>query len=1330
MKTKCFFKILISIISILTSFSVYSKGARMLTSDNELSSSLITDIYIDKNNNVWIATENGLNRYDGSKVTVYQSDSSKDGAIAHNNVKFVSEDSKGHIYVGTYHGLQLYDPQTDTFSPLLQEKGATEIKTTNMQSASITDNGDFLVAGNALYRVLLESNSELEAIKIKGLTAMEFSAMHYDKNGNLWLANNEGIYRIDNTKNLTFYPYTPTMSGIDVFASDNNGSLYAGTATHGLFRFDKEDQNFHSVDLGTKNPGDLKIRSLYFDGENNLLIGTDGYGLMSYDTKSAKLTQFRLDVVGLKDDETKIHKIVRDNFGNLWIGVFQKGILMVPATSDAFKYIGAKSQTNNVIGEKGMTAVCFNTNTKHFYIGTDGDGIYELDEKLQPVAHYGRNSGVPPIVTSLFFNSDDNSLLIGAFGEKGYRLNTTTGVVSPLNSAEKINNIYDFSMAPDGNIFIATMGAGLFKYDRTTNQITKDEKVGPMIKSDWIDCLHYSPKGKKLYAGTYNGLFEVDLSADNKGMKHVIPAQIIYCIHEDNEGRIWVGTPGALICYNPENAEVSTITQHNGLASNTIYSILEDKTGHLWLGTSHGLTRYDKNSRHAVNYFASDGLQGNEFLRNSSFMTPSGYMVFGGINGVTYFEPSEIHPNDKKWDVKISDLYINSESVTPQTRSNGTQITKLPVSESSEFIFDWRSNSFTLEFATTDFAAPEGLEYMYRLDGDGWVTLPADQHLLSISHLSPGSHTLEYKVKDNMVESDPKTLSIYVTIPWYRSWIAICIYILLAIGIVILSLAAIHRHYKSQQEFLRHKQNEELNEQKLNFLINIAHEIRTPLSLIISPLQKLLKMDTGNEEQHYHRTMMRNANRMLRLVNELLDLRNIEAGKLKVECTESNLDDFVELSISNFEHIAASKNITLIFHQTNEDLMVWIDPVQFEKVIDNLMLNAIKFTPADGQIDVIVSKTDGKAQIEVRDTGIGIPTEQLEKIFDRFHQVNSPEREAIPGNGIGLNLTRSIVNLHHGEIRALPGIDGTGSRFIVQIPLGCSHLNSNEIAKNQTETTEKYDIQDSFEDTEKPIDKCRPQTNKNLLIIEDDEEISSYLEHELSKEYRIITASNGKEGLDKAFKKAPDLIISDVMMPGINGMELCRTIKQNITLNHIPVILLTAKIGEASNIEGLECGADAYITKPFNMEVLRRIISNTINSRQLLKNIYSGSQKPHVEKLDDTGIQSPDERLMERVMKTLNKHLSDSDITIEEIAEEIGISRAHLHRKLKELTNQSPRNFIRNVRLQHAASLLSEKKHSISEVAYITGFSSPAQFATAFKNLYGKTPTEYRDEDR
>lgn len=714
-------------------------------------------------------------------------------------------------------------------------------------------------------------------------------------------------------------------------------------------------------------------------------------------------------------------------------------------------------------------------------------------------------------------------------------------------------------------------------------------------------------------------------------------------------------------------------------------------------------------------------------------MDTDGTLWFGGLDGMTYFRPREIMSPSKKWTVRITNMLLHNRPVTGGMKSGKYDILNAPIYEEDEIDLYCKDNSFTLLFSTVEHNSPERLQFLYRMDGGDWIYLPRGFRRVSFSGLSSEKHLLELKARDNGVESDVIGLTINVHPSFWTSTFAKTLYVLIVLAMACLFFVWERRHYLAQQQLREYRHAEQINNFKLQFFVDIYHELKSPLSLIINPLKKLMSTDDDPSRQRNYKIMYRNSERILSLMNQLLDLRRIDTGGLKLEFHPVDMVKYLASIVESYSEQYSMKNISLHFsHPDLESLEAWVDPDNFDKIIYNLLSNAYKFTPENGEVTLRLGiqgcGSSANAIIEVSDNGIGIKKEELETIFNRFYQSKDGQSVYRGGAGIGLDLTRALVELHHGHIHAENNIDGKGASFIVTIPLsqpetGCQDSSmTDERPKEGTVSPRAGLIPDSV-DADNSL-ALNPKTRIRIILADDDNDLRSYLAAELSSDFRIIEASNGADAFNLALSHKPDAIVSDVMMPVMNGMELCSKVKHNININHIPVILLSCKSEETDTLEGLKTGADAYIPKPVSTDLLKTTVMNLVQSRRMLRNNFSGQQNLN-EKISAPEIDSPDDKLMARIMKALEANMGNPDLTIEMLASEIGISRVHLHRKLKELTNQTTSDFIRNTRLSRAAKILSEGKQSISEVAALVGFDNQANFATAFKRMYGVTPREY-----
>ena len=662
--------------------------------------------------------------------------------------------------------------------------------------------------------------------------------------------------------------------------------------------------------------------------------------------------------------------------------------------------------------------------------------------------------------------------------------------------------------------------------------------------------------------------------------------------------------------------------------------------------------------------------------------------------------------------------------------SGDYQITDTTVYASRRFELDYHDNTFSVQFSTLTYENPEHISYLYSINGEPFIRLHPGINVLTFSHLPEGTYRFRVKAERNNIETAEREFTVVIHSPWYRSAWAYFFYCVV-FGLFVWQYLAYRRHREQNNLRLQaHIHAEEMGEAKLRFFMNMSHEIRTPMTLIITPLLSLLKNDDDPARRNVYETIKRNAERILSLINQMMDLRKIDKGQMQMRMSETDLVGFVKDIYDLFENQAKAKQITLTYEHDIDQLPVWIDRKNFDKVVMNVLSNAFKYTPTGGEVGIRLFHDDQQATIAIRDNGEKIPEDKLDKIFERFYQTASTANDRNVGTGIGLDLTRSLVELHHGTIMA-HNLE-KGCEFVISIPMGNVHLTSDEmvdVADVETTAEELLPMEEEVAAIEEAAPEVEvPQNRRQVIVIaEDDDEIRSYLEKEFGKDYDVRTCSNGMEALGEVLRTIPDLVISDVMMPEMDGHTLCSKIKTNPSVNFVPVVMLTAKSRDEDKLEGLETGADAYIVKPFNMDILRRTVHNLIGSRRLLRLKYERNDDLE-EQVDDVRLKSPDEKLLDRVMECINKNLSNSDLSVDMIAEKAGISRVHLHRKMKELTGQTPHDFIRNIRLKKAAQLLTTQGMNVTEVMYACGFSNSASFSTVFKKYYGMSPRDYMRE--
>lgn len=1350
-----------------------AQTGKFYSTDKELSNSLINAVYQDRKGFIWIATENGLNKFDGTRFSIYRHNATDSTSLKNNYVRTLFEDSRGNFWIGCINGLQRYDRATDNFHELFISRKDGR-KNPHITSIIERRNGDLWIATSGQGAISLKKNSNPASFHIETeltdrIGSNYLNVIFEDSRQNLWIATEEkGLYRYSpESKELKSYKAPYHIAGDDVSAicEDAHGQIFVGTLTKGLFRLSsRQEGNFEPVLY--QNRMNLNIRTLIIDTRGKLIIGTDGEGVKEYQPQQDIIVDSEINAGPFDFSKSKVHSLIEDKDHNLWLGIFQKGLILVPGISNKFDYYGYKSIHNNTIGSSCVMAIHTDEQAT-IWIGTDNNGLYAINDQGKQLRHYTHQAGNPQSVpgTILCLYEDSNQeLWLGSYFDGLARMNKQTGTCQDATSLLQGNlnagkpKVSCIIEDKNKNLWVGTYGSGLYKINLPTQHVTyyestrneNDDWSINRLPNDWISYLLEDKEGM-IWIGTYKGLAVLNPQTDNfinyKKQNNLLPGYVVYSLLESSNGEIWAGTSEGLVCLNKDRLTPVLFTTADGLPSDIICGLAEDEKKNIWISTHQGISKLNPPEKKFINYYAGDGLQGNEFTRTAVFKDKRGKIFFGGTNGVTAFYPQDITEIKKEMNVLITGFHVANRPVKKGDKSGNNVITDTAVMDTEQFTLAYNENTFSIDFSVLEFSNPDRISYQYKIKelGDEWISTQPGTNRVTYSSLKPGKYTFSVQARDHNNFSNIRTVTIAITPPWYQTWWAKVIWGCLGALLIYALTMYILSRIRHRQEVMRQKHMEQINEAKLQFFINISHEIRTPMTLIISPLEKLLA--EHSEKQPVYLMIYRNAQRILRLINQLMDIRKLDKGQMHLKFRETDIVGFINDLMQTFNYQAQKKNITFTFEKELEgadSLKVWIDLNNFDKVLMNVLSNAFKYTHEGGNIEVSLKTGHNDAyrgalkdyfEIDITDNGIGIDKNKIEQIFERFYQIDNDMTQSNFGTGIGLHLSRSLVELHHGIIKAENREDGQGTRFIIRLPLGSNHLKAEEL-ENPEETGSEPTIsqlpKDSIYETEEEnktneYRKPKAKTRYRVLIVEDDEEIRRYTRSELDSDFRIYECTNGREGLETILKEKPDLVISDVMMPEMDGITLCRKIKQNININHIPIILLTAKSKAEDQIEGLEIGADAYIVKPFNTELLRTTISNLIANRERLRGKLVGEQQVE-EKITKIEMKSNDEILMSKVMKTINNHLADPTLNVEMLAANVGMSRVHMHRKLKELTNQSARDFIRSIRLKQAANLLREKNLSVSEVAYATGFSNLSHFSNTFRDFYGISPSEYKEQ--
>ena len=1262
-----------------------------LYSSGRLSSGLVECICQDKQGYLWIGTEYGLNKFDGYQFTTYIFDKSDTTSIIDNEIVRVLCDSEGRLWVGTGRGLSRYDYQSNQFVRYSFPDGTIP----RVNAIKQISNGDIYIgtAGYGLYSIhkgedKLTKESQFRLRKIDDF----FSRLFEDDQHNIWRSSHLSTFtrfQVKNRKPINVKDFeSPYGAPMDYIRCNDGGFLII--CLYGILRYDYAtgtitDAGFNLSALDKR----LSMRKATMSYNGDIYIGTSGQGLMvvPHDTKVMHPVESRIGEFDLTF--SNINDVIEDKDRNLWIGCYRKGLYQLNQDQDAFQSWSFAEQNYSIGSSVSSMALDSNGDA---LCTIQNAGVYRFNRNGKiidkPVAPVGARTIYRDKIGN-FWLCTENIL---------YSYNPATGASVPRFTA---NGWGPNCMTDDGmgNLYICDYGKGMIVYNTKTGESKSfsmnqtDGKKG-FLNNDWIRALFIDRYGF-LWIGTTDGVSCMNTQTENfrqYGWNALLKGIQCLAIGEQKQGNILIGTNAGLYIYDRIKNKLNRFPDSDTLNNKLIYGIVCDNDDDIWLSTSMGIWQYNVHTHKWIGHINGNGLNTKEYVVGAVFQTIDGMIGFGTSEGITAFYPDAV----KNSNVKMGDVFLTNFIVDGKNRSG----------KGNTFTVSYDDNSFIMEFSLLTYKNTDNIIYQYRINGsEEWLSTNEGSNAISFNKMKPGKYVIEVRAMCNGIFSEKtKNITVRVKDPWYSSPLAYLLYFLFLALVVAYVLITYERRQKA-----------ELEESKMQFLINATHDIRSPLTLILGPLKKLKARINDIESQADIDTIDRNAQRLLLLVNQILDERKIDKNQMKLHCRETDLVSFINGIITLYNYNAQQRNIAFNFIHEDEELIAWVDRINFDKVISNLLSNAFKYTFDNGQIDVVLSHDENEFTVKVIDNGIGLKEDNPERLFDRFYQGSNSRDLHLDGTGIGLNLSKAIVNMHKGKILAANRTDGMrGTVITVQIPLGKDHLLPEEIEEDVMETKDN------------PL---RNQATKNfkILIADDDVEIANYIRNELGKWYRFDAAPNGKEALKALLMSNYDLVISDVMMPEMDGISLLKNIKSNTLISDIPVILLTSRSEVNDRLEGLKRGADAFIAKPFNMEELHILIDNLVDNVRRLRGKFTGATKQE-EKIEKLEVKGNNDVLMDRIMKNINESIQDPDFNVEKLTAQVGISRAQLHRKMKEITGISAGDFIRNLRLEQAARLICENKINVTQVAYAVGFNNQTHFSTVFKKHFGMTPTEYAEK--
>ncbi len=1318
-----------------------SGDARLFTDCN----SHINKMIQDHAGYMWLATDNGLTRYDGSVAKTF-SRTSESPSLLNNVVLSIMEDRDTNLWVGTYDGIQMFDRTTETFiTPRLNYPGVPEFTYVN---SIIEDSKGNIWFTTSRSGVISFQGPDREPVCFlttnSSICSDKTSVVFEDKFGNIWIGTIDAGITVYNPSNNTMTHHShkaddpATLSGNMIFSITqvNDGRLLIASLDGGI---DSYDYRTHRFTRGVV-PASAHAYVLRNDPERNVLyIGTDGSGLEEYNLSSGDLKHIEPAVAEFDMRRSKVHDIVKASDGSLWAAVYQKGAVRIPAPggSSGLENLGFNPfQPERSIGAEPVLAI-YKDKGNRVWIGTDGDGIYRgslaAPNQMPEFSHVAIDGALNGCVLSIFQDSR-GVIWAGSYMEGLSRYDSSTGSFRKFRLHTSDGNALDVKQLntitedAQGRLWLGTNGSGVCVVDPATGITTqlRHEPGGDpsaMICGNAVHTICFDHNGD-IWVGTSDAGLSRIRGVDGR-VEHYnlvnrrLPNNCVYAVHEDDTGRVWVATAAGLACIMPQGT-----TRFFGdtprLAGLPIYSILPDGQGNLWLSTIEGVGRFDPDDS-SFSLISGNRLRCREFKRGAAFADASGHLWFGGVGGAVVLDP------ERALAQSLSTPQIYFSDINWHNRKTGVDEGR-PLFNTDEMRLDYGTDNITIHFGAVDYAHADDIEFAVKLDGwqDTWQTIPQGLRSYTFTDVPPGRYTLQLSASAGDLPAAVVSLGLTIDPPVWLTWWAKLIYALVAVGVTILFFFLIRskmRHRSREREKAHH---ESLVEAKLQFFTDISHEIRTPLSLILGPIATLKKSAKDQATRRTYEMMENNGERILRMIAQVIDLRKFDNNRMGLQVAPTDIRALLARIADSFGVAVAERGIS--FSMTVADdvpAKVLLDADKIDKVVFNILSNAMRFTPDGGKV-TLSADIDGTGSLRIRvaDTGPGIPEEFRESIFERFYQVKGSKTRG--GTGIGLHLSRKMMTAHHGSIFVEESNAEAGSVFAVIIPVDESAYTEEERAEiDASAVVEEQPSEVAAPETPKAKAAPRiPTVNKahTILVIEDDASIRDYLTDSLGADFNVVTASDGEQGLEAALRLRPHCIITDIMMPGIDGVELCRMIRGNNDICDIPVVMLTARVADAQRLEGIEAGADSYITKPFSIDHLRTQVQMLIHSRRVMKQKFAGTEQLNQEVVN---MKSGDEKLMERVEAAVLRELANPDLSVEFIAEHIGVSRSHLHRRLKVLTNMSPSSYIKKARMRHAARLLTEKNLAVSEVAYATGFSSLSHFSTVFKEYYGMSPTRY-----
>lgn len=1333
----------------------------LLDSESGLSNNVVNSIEQDALGLIWIATTEGLNSYDGTQFTRYKKNfQDKNNSLITNNITQVKADKKGNLLVATDKGLNIYDTKTEKFKVLKYQNKQLD---NPINCFLIGPNQELIIGAynNGLGIPVIDKNQKIkyyghQSNNANSLSSNKVSCMASQGDSIVWIGTADaGLNKFKlSSKTIRRIPYGKNKAisseAINTIHTDVKGNVWIGTNKGIQVITTKRDTlSLKASSVPGKGLSDDIVLAFEEDNQGNMWIGTRNGGLNILNKSSLLSKKSSLSIKWFlpKGDGSSVFNrtvssIKRDREGNMWIGT-STGLNFVNPKGEPIKHLYKTIDNPNGLGHDRIGAFAEKKDGK-IWIGTDGGGLDLFDPKTGKFKHYTHQPNNPSSISNNYILSlhedKKGNVWIGTYQGGLNKMNPDTGRCEHYlqGSTAQGSDVRVIFENTDGQIWVGTNRGGLYRYIEEQNKFTYIESIG---KKDIRD-IKKANDGSLWLATFEDGIINYNpingkINSYYTGNTRNMPSNVFFCIYPLRNGEILAGTRyGGLIRLNPKTKTIVNFTESDGLSNNTVCSILMEDDNNFWLGTAEGISHYNLKTNTVENLNSHNNIQRSEFNFGAALKSKDGYLYFGGNKGFNQFHPQNLKSEFQKHRIVFKNLQVAYKKI-PITPDNEDGILQQSISFQDHITLNYDQTLFSIDFGLLKFPKAQNINYSYKLEGyqNHWIDLKSAS-TVNLSNIPPGDYTLKVKATLGSGKEVSKQLSITITPPFWKTIPAYILYLIL-IGAALYSAVTYYsNHINLKNSLLFEKKQRQLehdfNEERIRFFTSFSHELRTPLTLILGPIEDLTH---EIQDKKQHDTMLlikKNANYLLQSINKLLEFRKSEIGLSDLVISQYNLSSILEQLTEHYLLMAEKKGIALTLSLPEKEVMAWCDLEKIQIIVNNLLSNAFKHCKEKGSIKVNLSEDTDHFTITVADNGSGIDPKDINHIFEWYYQSKSLGRKK--GSGIGLALSKSFAELHKGEIRVESKLN-QGSVFTLSIPKDKSLFTSvpHKITPPDSEKMEISSL-NAWSPTSIKMPEEKRETKVELheerlvlLLIDDNRDILKYLEGLLEDDYDIIYAENGQEGIEKAIQYVPDLIISDIMMPHKSGIDLCAILKKEITTTHIPIILLSAKDNIESIKTGYEKGADDYIVKPFNSEILRSRIKNLLDGRQLLRNYFLGLEEPLQSFSKEQSKQLDKEKeFLRKLESVILEQIGDEKTNVNAIALGIGMSRTSLFRKIKALSGKNINEYVTMVKIKKAAALIKDENYTIMQATAEVGFSDIKYFRQLFKKQFGVVPSEYK----